>query len=39
VSGKTKVIVTEAGLPLFVAIVARIAWSQQFDKIQELLQP
>jgi len=38
-SGKTKVIVTEAGLPLFVAIVARIAWNQQFDKIQELLQP
>ncbi len=38
-SGKTKVTVTEVGLPLFVAIVARIAWNQQFDKIQELLHP
>jgi uncharacterized protein YndB with AHSA1/START domain len=36
--GKTTVRVTEVGVPLIVAIVARIAWSQQFDKIETLLQ-
>jgi uncharacterized protein YndB with AHSA1/START domain len=36
-SGKTKVTVTEVGLPLFVKIVSRIAWDQQFDKIEGLL--
>ena len=35
--GKTKVTVTEAGVPLFVAIMSRIAWSQQFDKVESLL--
>jgi uncharacterized protein YndB with AHSA1/START domain len=36
-NGKTKVTVTEAGLPLFVKIVSKIAWDQQFDKIEGLL--
>jgi uncharacterized protein YndB with AHSA1/START domain len=36
-SGKTKVTVTEVGLPLFVMILSRISWNQQFDKIQGLL--
>jgi uncharacterized protein YndB with AHSA1/START domain len=36
-NGKTKVTVTEAGMPLFVKLLAKIAWDQQFDKIQSLL--
>jgi uncharacterized protein YndB with AHSA1/START domain len=36
-NGKTKVTVTEAGLPLFVKIMSRIAWNQQFGKIEPLL--
>jgi uncharacterized protein YndB with AHSA1/START domain len=36
-SGKTKVTVTEVGIPLFVMILSRIAWDQQFDKIAGLL--
>jgi uncharacterized protein YndB with AHSA1/START domain len=36
-SGKTKVTVTEVGLPLMVKILSRIAWQQQFDKIEGLL--
>jgi uncharacterized protein YndB with AHSA1/START domain len=36
-SGKTKVTVTEVGLPLLVNIMSRIAWDQQFDKIERLL--
>jgi len=36
-SGKTKVTVKEVGLPLFVMILSRVAWDQQFDKIDGLL--
>jgi uncharacterized protein YndB with AHSA1/START domain len=36
-SGKTKVTVTEVGLPLFVKLLSKIAWDQQFDKIEGLL--
>ncbi|HEY0702518.1 MAG TPA: SRPBCC domain-containing protein [Candidatus Acidoferrales bacterium] len=36
-SGKTKVTVTEVGIPLLIKILSRIAWDQQFDKIQGLL--
>jgi uncharacterized protein YndB with AHSA1/START domain len=36
-SGKTKVTVTEIGLPLLVKLASKIAWDQQFDKIQGLL--
>ena len=35
--GKTKVTVTEVGLPLFVKLVSKIAWQQQFDKVESLL--
>ncbi len=37
-SGKTKVTVTEVGLPLMVMILSRVAWQQQFDKIEGLLE-
>ena len=37
VGGKTKVRVTETGVPLLIAIVSRFAWDQQFDKIDALL--
>jgi len=36
-SGKTKVTVTEVGLPLIVKILSTVAWNQQFDKIEGLL--
>lgn len=36
-NGKTKVTVTEVGLPLLIKIVSKIAWNQQFDKIEGLL--
>jgi hypothetical protein len=36
-SGKTKVTVTEVGIPLIVMILSRVAWDQQFDKIEGLL--
>jgi hypothetical protein len=36
-SGKTKVTVTEIGMPLIVTILSRTAWDQQFDKIEGLL--
>jgi uncharacterized protein YndB with AHSA1/START domain len=36
-SGKTEVTVKEVGLPLIVKILSRIAWGQQFDKIESLL--
>ena len=36
-SGKTKVTVTEVGLPLIVKILSGAAWDQQFDKIESLL--
>jgi uncharacterized protein YndB with AHSA1/START domain len=36
-SGKTKVTVTEVGLPMIVEILSRVAWDQQFDKIEGLL--
>ena len=36
-SGKTKVTVTEVGLPLIVKVLSRVAWDQQFDKIEGLL--
>jgi uncharacterized protein YndB with AHSA1/START domain len=35
--GKTRVTVTEAGIPLIVYAPSKIGWSQQFDKIQSLL--
>jgi uncharacterized protein YndB with AHSA1/START domain len=35
--GKTKVTVTEVGIPLIVSLLSKIAWAQQFDKIQLLL--
>ncbi len=35
--GKTKVTVTEVGVPLIVSPLMKIAWGQQFDKIQSLL--
>ena len=35
--GKTKVTVTEVGLPLFVRFLSKIAWNQQFDKVESLL--
>lgn len=35
--GKTKVTVTEVGIPLFVKILSKIAWQQQFDKVESLL--
>jgi Activator of Hsp90 ATPase homolog 1-like protein len=33
-SGKTKVTVTEVGLPLIVMILSRVAWGQQFDRLR-----
>ncbi len=36
-NGKTRVTVTEAGLPLLVKIASKFAWDQQFDKIEGLL--
>ena len=35
--GKTRVTVTEAGVPLITYPMAKIGWAQQFDKIQLLL--
>ncbi|HTD61961.1 MAG TPA: SRPBCC domain-containing protein [Gemmatimonadaceae bacterium] len=35
--GKTKVTVTEVGIPLIVSVLSKIAWHQQFDKIESLL--
>jgi uncharacterized protein YndB with AHSA1/START domain len=35
--GKTKVTVTEVGIPLIVKILSIIAWHQQFDKVESLL--
>jgi uncharacterized protein YndB with AHSA1/START domain len=36
-AGKTRVTVTEVGIPLIVYPFSKIGWSQQFDKIQSLL--
>jgi uncharacterized protein YndB with AHSA1/START domain len=35
--GRTKVVVTEVGIPLFAKILSMVAWDQQFDKIESLL--
>jgi uncharacterized protein YndB with AHSA1/START domain len=35
--GKTTVTVTEVGVPLFVKFLSKIAWQQQFDKVESLL--
>jgi uncharacterized protein YndB with AHSA1/START domain len=35
--GKTKVTVTEVGIPLLIKILSKIAWHQQFDKVESLL--
>ena len=35
--GKTRVTVTEVGIPLIVYPLSKIGWAQQFDKIQSLL--
>jgi uncharacterized protein YndB with AHSA1/START domain len=34
---RTKVTVTEVGIPLIAKILSKIAWNQQFDKIESLL--
>jgi uncharacterized protein YndB with AHSA1/START domain len=34
---KTKVTVTETGIPLIVKLLSVIAWQQQFDKVETLL--
>jgi uncharacterized protein YndB with AHSA1/START domain len=36
-AGKTKVTVTEVGIPLIVYAPSKMGWSQQFDKLQSLL--
>lgn len=36
-AGKTTVRVTEVGIPLIVKPLAKIGWSQQFDKIRSLI--
>jgi uncharacterized protein YndB with AHSA1/START domain len=36
-AGKTRVTVTELGIPLIVKPLSKIAWAQQFDKIEPLL--
>ena len=36
-AGKTKVSVMEEGIPLIVKPLSKIAWAQQFDKIERLL--
>ena len=36
-AGKTRVTVTEVGVPLIVYPLLKIGWAQQFDKIQSLL--
>jgi uncharacterized protein YndB with AHSA1/START domain len=35
--GKTKVTVTEVGIPLIIKVLSKIAWQQQFDKVASLL--
>ena len=35
--GKTRVTVTEVGIPVIIYPLSKIAWAQQFDKIQSLL--
>jgi len=35
--GRTKVTITEVGIPLIAKILSKIAWNQQFDKIESLL--
>jgi len=37
-NGHTRVAVTEVGIPLFVKVLSKIAWTQQFDKIQTLVE-
>ena len=37
-NGRTKVTVTEVGLPLMIKILSKVAWGQQFDKIEGLLE-
>jgi len=37
VDGKTKVTVTEVGIPLIVKVLSKIAWQHQFDKVESLL--
>jgi len=35
--GKTKVTVTEVGIPLIVKLLSKIAWQQQIDKVETIL--
>jgi hypothetical protein len=35
--GNTRVSVTEVGIPVIIYPLSKIAWAQQFDKIQSLL--
>ena len=36
-NGKTKVTVTEAGIPLIMKLFAKLGWQQQFDTFETLL--
>lgn len=38
VDGKTRVIVTEEGIPMVMYVFAKMGWEQQFDKFETLLQ-
>ncbi len=35
--GKTRVVVTEVGIPLLMKLFAQMGWQQQFDKFEKLL--
>lgn len=37
INGKTKITVTETGIPLIMSVFAKMGWEQQFDKIETLL--
>lgn len=37
VDGKTRVVVKEHGIPMLMKILAKMGWSQQFDKFEKLL--
>ncbi|RXH56547.1 SRPBCC family protein [Granulicella sibirica] len=36
-AGKTKVTVSEVGVPLIVYVFSKVGWAQQFDKLQSVL--
>lgn len=37
-SGKTKIQITEVGIPLLMSFFAKLGWQQQFDKMEPLLK-